>query len=36
MLKALLPALITSAIVAVWGFYWAKRERQEREARRRH
>jgi nitrogen fixation-related uncharacterized protein len=28
MMKALVVVAITCAIVAAWGFYWAKRERE--------
>jgi len=34
MLRALLPVVLFSVIVGIWGEYWAKREREERRARR--
>lgn len=30
LMQALLAVAITCAIVAAWGFYWAKREHEER------
>ena len=35
MIQALLVVGLACAIVAAWGFYWAKRERKERRARHR-
>lgn len=35
MMMALLAVAITCGIVAAWGFYWAKREREEWRARHR-
>ena len=29
MIIALIPVAIVGIIVAIWGLYWAKRERQE-------
>ena len=35
MLRGYVAVVIACLIVAAWGFYWAKRERREREARQR-